>query len=310
MPTTSQCDTEEESADSLSLGSEEDRAVTRSAESFLTKIDHWSGAQIIQTVQDLNSEILQFAASATELCVYDRRVSINALVRKNVIARLGPALTHLLATRDHSEEPMLVQIAVQGCASLIVAQALSTFCLGYQKKANALLTQLYQHMYTCEPQPTSSRWRALSHRCIRDLNPDLVAFATQEIATHILSWTLDVFLVSKCASGANSTLDDLRLRFDSQVRRIATVVAKLAQVTREEIMSVNFEIVAVELGQRFDRKEMVDAFEEYGTSYGETLCTTELGLKCSSRKGENEERRLLLRPKVVLDSVVDMLDNA
>jgi len=82
-------------------------------------------------------------------------------------------------------------------------------------------------------------------------------------------------------------------------------------------MSTNFDVVAVEHGQPFDGTEMTDAFEDYGTSMGAVLCTTDLGLRCSTRKstggsGQEQEgyveRRLLLRPKVVLESVVDVLD--
>lgn len=79
-------------------------------------------------------------------------------------------------------------------------------------------------------------------------------------------------------------------------------------------MSTNFDVVAVENGQRFDGKEMTDAFEDYGTSVGAVLCTTDLGLSCSARKSGGlgqegfVERRLLLRPKIVLESVADVLD--
>lgn len=82
-------------------------------------------------------------------------------------------------------------------------------------------------------------------------------------------------------------------------------------------MSTNFEVVGADSGRAFDAQEMVDAFEDYEASKGTVLCTTELGLRCSTRKAtaepsgsreENTERRLLLRPKVILESAVDMLD--
>lgn len=65
---------------------------------------------------------------------------------------------------------------------------------------------------------------------------------------------------------------------------------------------------------QFSGKDMTDAFEDYGTSVGAVLCTTDLGLGCSARKSTGGmgqegyvERRLLLRPKVVLESVADVL---
>jgi hypothetical protein len=81
-------------------------------------------------------------------------------------------------------------------------------------------------------------------------------------------------------------------------------------------MSANFEVIAADSGQAFDGQDMVDAFENYGSSKGVVLCTTELGLRCSTRKAtgdvapseENIERRILLRPKVVLESVVEVID--
>lgn len=82
-------------------------------------------------------------------------------------------------------------------------------------------------------------------------------------------------------------------------------------------MSTNFEVIGAESGRTFETQGMVDAFEDYEASKGTVLCTTELGLRCSTHKAtteslasreENIERRLLLRPKVILESAVDMLD--
>lgn len=82
-------------------------------------------------------------------------------------------------------------------------------------------------------------------------------------------------------------------------------------------MSTNFEVLAIEPGGKFDDKRMVDVFGEYGPSKGAVLCTTELGLGCSTFRGTGDltmqerrasiDRRLLLQPKVVLESVVDVL---
>lgn len=136
--------------DNMSTVSEEERAQSRGLETFLNKIDLWSGAQVIQAVQDLNSEILQFAASATELCTFSKQRPNSAKVTQassEVATRLGAALSRLLTTRDHSQDPMLVQLALQGCISYCISRALSSFCIGYQSKANITLTQIYTHMF-------------------------------------------------------------------------------------------------------------------------------------------------------------------
>jgi hypothetical protein len=87
-------------------------------------------------------------------------------------------------------------------------------------------------------------------------------------------------------------------------------VAGIAQICKEEIMSTNFDIVMIEAGKSFDERVMLDAFGEYGMSHGEVLATTELGLRRMTRRGNSGreddrtvEQQLLVRPKVILDSV-------
>ncbi|KAI6042887.1 hypothetical protein EDC04DRAFT_2891458 [Pisolithus marmoratus] len=307
--------------DNMSTISEEARAHARGMEVFLTKTDLWSGAQVIQAVQDLNSEILQFAASAVEVCTFTKQRTSRAKIGQTVndiTTRIGPSLTRMLSTRDHSQDPMLVQLALQGCIAFCISRALSSFCIGYQSKGNITLTQIYTRMFQSEPQPISSRWRALAHKHIHELHPELRNYAVNEMTDTILRWTLDVFLICGCTNPQPNpaSREAFHTRFQSQVKRISKNACTLAQISREEIMSANFEVVGAESGGTFDAQEMVDVFEDYGVSKGAVLCTTELGLRCSTRKATTEttapeghiERRLLLRPKVVLDSAMDVID--
>jgi len=106
----------------------------------------------------------------------------------------------------------------------------------------------------------------------------------------------------------------------------------LATTLREEILSTSFDAIAVDHSQNFNPVTMYDymaphaqaqaypgangssANGEIGTS---VLATTELGLLCTTRIGNREsvgdedvtiERRVLLKPKVVLENVLEMLD--
>lgn len=174
-------------------------------------------------------------------------------------------------------------------------------------------------MIAIEPQPTSSRWRALTHRSIRTLYPGLEEYAVSELITTMLRWSAAVFDVSGCSSKDKSDSSNSTLR--SQLRRIAEAAYKLSLVTREDILSTNFEAVIVESGVAFDSANMCNAFADgydgAGGKAGErVLCTTELGLKCITRRGKNYlegteadafERRLLLQPKVVLEEAVDAI---
>jgi len=129
----------------------------QSFDTFMTKTDSWSGAQVIQAVRDLNSEILQFSASLTELHYAidinsgGKRPTMNPNVlsqaKQNTATRLGIPLMHLLSTRDHSQDSsMLVQFAVQATLCTIIDRTLASFCVGFPAKYDALLNQLYLRM--------------------------------------------------------------------------------------------------------------------------------------------------------------------
>ncbi|KAF5327640.1 hypothetical protein D9619_004134 [Psilocybe cf. subviscida] len=359
---------------------EEDRARLRSAETYMTRTDSWSGAQVLQAIHDLNQEILQFAAAATETCTFSPPASTPRLaqVMQDTSTRIGPNITRILADRDHSQDPLLVQLALQGCVSLCVARALNSFCIGFPTKSDAVLSQIYTHIHTTEPQPTSAKWRALTHQHIHAIYPTLTDYSVSELSDTILRWCTDIFAVANCRSfasaptatatpgpGARSPAASpaiptaseppaaqLRARYLDQIRRISRAVLRLASVTREDIISTSFEVVIADPSGTFVEGEMVDAFGDYSESDGAILVTMELGLKCVTRvsplpsevlglqtNGSNGsagsngngagagrtqavngkenagveegilETRILLQPKVVLESVLEVLDN-
>ncbi|KAJ7285064.1 hypothetical protein C8J57DRAFT_1432279 [Mycena rebaudengoi] len=125
----------------------EQRAQLRSTELFMTKTDSWSGAQIVQAVHDLNSEIIQLAASATELCTFDPSTPSSGQAIHDTSARLGSNLVDLLTARDHSQDPTLVALALQAGMSTCIARAMSSFCLGLPSKSDITLSQIYSHIF-------------------------------------------------------------------------------------------------------------------------------------------------------------------
>ncbi|KAI0749351.1 hypothetical protein C8Q80DRAFT_1100411 [Daedaleopsis nitida] len=324
-------------------------ARARSLDVFLTKTDSWSGAQIIQAVDDLNAEINQFAAAATESCSFAKRAAAKTMTsdQENITPWLGPAFSRILALRDHTQDPILVQLALQASIATCCARSLSLFCVGFPSKLDALLTRILAHMQTSEPQATSSRWRALTHRSIRMLYPGLEEYAVTELVTTMFRWSSSVFTLcgsSNAPSAADSSLH-------TQLRRIAEAVYKLARVTREEILSTTFEVLVVDSGVSFEAGRMLNKMregehdgDEHGSQLssftdmthhalvngsgngapdsGRVLCSTELGLRCVTRRdtrastvspeagAESDafETRMLLLPKVLLDSAMDVIE--
>ena len=126
-------------------------ARARSLDVFLTKTDSWSGAQIIQAVDDLNAEINQFAAASTESCLFSKRSGAKTPLsmspeQENTTPWLGPALSRILALRDHSQDPILVQLALQASLVTCCSRSLSLFCVGFPSKLDALLSRVLAHM--------------------------------------------------------------------------------------------------------------------------------------------------------------------
>ncbi|KAF8805792.1 hypothetical protein BYT27DRAFT_7103692 [Phlegmacium glaucopus] len=347
---------------------DEERARIRSSESYLSRIDSWSGAQVLQAVHDINSEILQFAASATEVSTFSTSRTRPTTAIQDTTARIGPYMTRILSGRDHSQDPLLVQLALQGCVSLCIARALSSFCIGFPSKSDAVLAQLYSHIHLNEPQPTSAKWRSLTHQHIHAIYPTLTEYSVNELSDTILRWSADIFVVAGWQSFSSPTNNNgpittvLRSLYFDQIKRISRSVLRLAKVAREDIMSTTFEVVVADPTQIFRDSSklnseidleldmddatpnhldkgglnMVDAFAEYGESKGRVLATMELGLRCITRVGvvggsralqaigehsngngtsnagdlgeTRFEDRMLLLPKVVLESVLEVLD--
>lgn len=287
---------------------EEYIAHLQSFDVFMTKTDNWSGAQVVQAVRDVNSEILQFAASLTESGTFEQRSPSHiAQAKQNTASRLGPNLAHILSVRDHAQDPILIQLALQSALCGCIHRSLASFCVGFPSKYDALLGQLYLRMCTGEPQAISSRWRSLTHRHMRGLFPSLDSQAVDELMDMMLRWSADILVLSG-SPPMNVSVDALRSRFGVQLRRVAQGAWRLARVTREEIISTNFEVVAVEHETPFDGHTMINVFEQYGTSKGRVLCTSEIGLQCFRTGGEEKGQfRTLVPPTVVLESVVQVL---
>ena len=59
---------------------------------------------------------------------------------------LGPAFARILAVRDHAQDPMLVQLALQASVATCCARSLSLFCVGFPSKLDGLLSRVFSHV--------------------------------------------------------------------------------------------------------------------------------------------------------------------
>ena len=59
---------------------------------------------------------------------------------------LGASFAKVLVTRDHEQDPVLVQLALQASIATCCARSLSLFCVGFPSKLDGLLSRVYSHM--------------------------------------------------------------------------------------------------------------------------------------------------------------------
>ena len=139
----------------------------------------------------------------------------------------------------------------------------------------------------------------------------------QDFITQILRAWADV-LVLCGVSSSELSLDALKASFGEQTQRVVRSACALARILHEDIMSTNFEIIRPEQGCAFNPSCMANAFGTFGESSGEVLCTTELGLRCVTKRNARVavdglleggfDSTMLLLPKVILEGVADVLD--
>jgi len=139
----------------------------------------------------------------------------------------------------------------------------------------------------------------------------------QDFITQILRAWVDVLTLCGCAPSEVS-VDILRPRFGEQTQRVVRSACALARILHEDIMSTNFEVILSEGGRAFDPSCMVNAFGTFGDSSSAVLCSTELGLRCVTKKNVrvaadglfegSVDSKMLLLPKVILEDVADILD--
>ncbi|KAK7690592.1 hypothetical protein QCA50_005691 [Cerrena zonata] len=265
-----------------------------SLQSFLSKTDDFSGAQLIQALRDLNSEIVQVAASIAEefASSFNRKPEFKRPSDIDLVATaLGPVLTKLLS-RDHSADPTLVQFAIQAWEVVCIGRALDTFCFGAPAPLNEALSGIFRHMHLSEPQPTTSRWRALTHAHARSLvssakHPN-VRSAFETLTETNLRGILVILVLSGCTDPRAIHHEPLRERFGPTIARISERAERITLAMKEGVMSAAFDVVwyghqpgsGTEI---FDQSKMDNVYEGHGSEQGGVLCTVELGLVCSRK---------------------------
>lgn len=115
---------------------EEYDAHSQSFETYMTRVDVRTGAQVLQAVQDLNAEIEQFSSSlAGELQNETTRITSRSNFEEPIKTLLSPRGSKISLTR--------VELAIQAALCTIVTRELPRFCVGLDTRSDRIIKKLY-----------------------------------------------------------------------------------------------------------------------------------------------------------------------
>lgn len=294
----------------------------KGAQSFLTTADTFSGTEVLNTLQRLNSEVLQHTAFIAESMI-ESYMPDKALMKtekqmagaNRVSGVIGRTIVHFLGTKKHRDDPILVQIAFQAYFAHVLQWIACAWSIGGDETQNQLIDEIYEKVRDTEAQAISGRWRALTRgnmpRKQRD-EPQLTSLLT----TKILSGLVDILLAAGCNASQAELVTALSSKFGDKISFLVTLAVRVNKIVGEDVTSGDLEVLAVPPASLFDPASMEDVYNEASSGTGaRVLCTTDLGLRKRVRvfmTGEKEKQwalTTLLKPKVALESVVEIMDD-
>ncbi|KAF8638106.1 hypothetical protein AX17_002446 [Amanita inopinata Kibby_2008] len=287
----------------------------KAAQAFLTTADKLSNFDVIKLVEALNAEILQTAALVADAFTFETKggkETVQSDDMEEAIARatetVGPRMVRLLMLSEHSEDPILVQIAIQGglCA---YAQWIIASWYFEGPDNERLLRDVYHYIRDSEEQAIYGRWRALTRKHVqRMIGDDL------DLTVYFMDAFASVLITAGVKDSQAHIQEVIQSRFSVEINGIVKKSQELNKVLGEDVTSCELEILYVEPDDDFDESFMEDTFDDQNTDSKVqnpecVLCTTDLGLnrhkKTSGEPGWKVS--VLLKPKIVLQSKLDAI---
>ncbi|PPR01405.1 hypothetical protein CVT24_006243 [Panaeolus cyanescens] len=286
----------------------------KGAQSFLTMVDKYSGADVVKMVEVLNAEIFQTSAYMSGL-VEDilpdhalRRRWENCLTPEalaGVRAEVGEDLVEFIGRKgpDIREDPLPLQIAIQSILVWWSAYMVNGFCDGLPGEQ---MMSLYENIRRTEPQTVAARWRTITTKQL--------ATTTRSTNNHFI---LRILLGLLRMGGWSDELQK-SAKHTAAIQESIAIIEKawhdIKVAVKEGVISCDLELVYSKPGIRFDSDFMEDSYADGATATDTVLCTIALGLKRSTAKASSSgfndfHDDLLVKPKVVLSSLLLQLED-
>jgi len=281
----------------------------KGAQTFLTKADSLSGAEVTTMVEGLNSEILQTAAFIADSFEFEATQAHSGAVldaaNKAIKNCIGANTLHLLTSTRHTEDPMLIQIAVQSCLVRYSKDIITSWC--FNMIPEHFIGEVYERMRRSEDQAVSGRWRALTRNYCRSL---LGGDTIPSSIPPVIDSLTNVLIVAACKETPQHIHDKVMSMFSDRIKLVANLALQLNQALGQQVTSSDLEIAYVEEDMGFDPRVMIDICDDDAArNSARVICTTELGLLQLEREAKGNtyclNQTILLMPKVALNSVTD-----
>ncbi|KAF8131809.1 hypothetical protein EV363DRAFT_1164450 [Boletus edulis] len=237
---------------------------------------------------------------------------------KRASAEIGGALVHFLGTKKHYDDPILIQIAFQAYLTYRLRWIACAWIIGGDENHNRFIDAIYHSVHEkAEVQAIAGRWRALTRAHVPSTSLDDSQLAFQ-IATKIISGLGDILLTTGCTAPKADITSALTSKFAEKLASLVSLAMRVNKIVGEEVTSGDFDVLAVPPATAFDMSTMEDSYDDgrsakaKGKNMSRVLCATDLGLRKKTRVGmtgdKQWETKILLKPKVALESVVEIMD--
>ncbi|KAI0824345.1 hypothetical protein BC628DRAFT_1410970 [Trametes gibbosa] len=260
-------------------------------------------------VRTLNLEISEVATQVTnsfhvaEAPEPDRA----ALAFDRAREAMGPVMAELLETIQHQDDPLLIDIALKADMVGFAAEIVSAW--DFQHQSRSVFTGVYKQMLRSEPHAVAGQWRSQAQKYSKQrlyAGRDLASGFSQQLAERIA----DLLTVA----GASSTMEDIHAAHEQHLQTIVRTALDLQRVIGEEVVACDYEVLIVHFDTVYDEEEMDDIYGSEVATAGppgmvpRVLSTADLGLRKAVKVADSTEgdveTTMLLKPKVVLDTIV------
>ncbi|KZP05595.1 hypothetical protein FIBSPDRAFT_765642 [Athelia psychrophila] len=265
----------------------------KGAQAFLTKADTTSGADVVRMIEGLDAEIMQMSAFVADHFEFEHpkpyHMNEDVQAASTRLAELiGPKMVDLLATTEHAQDPLVIQLACQAATSAYCRYIVTSWDVD-DDNFNHLLQEAYFTIHGAEEQSVAGRWRSLTRTHLQSMihgDADLSFIIVPRLAAYLA----DIVMVAGLQAPEAAIHEVIMQAFEENMTVVVRLALSLNWVTGRDITSADLEPCMVLWETVFDPATMEDVHagpahlkpksrEESIKKEDHVLCTTDLGLR-------------------------------